>query len=37
MRNEVDTFGLVEANLQGDSEQEEEEEEEEENDSNWDY
>jgi hypothetical protein len=32
MRNEVDTFGLVEANLQGDGEQEDDEV-----DSNWDY
>lgn len=32
MRNEADTFGLVEANLQGGGEQEEDEE-----DSNWDY
>ena len=36
MRNEVDTFSLVEANLQGDGE-EEEEEQEVENDSDWDY
>jgi hypothetical protein len=35
MRNEVDTFALVEANLQGDGEEEEEEEVE--NDSDWDY
>jgi hypothetical protein len=36
MRNEVDAFSLVEANLQGDGE-EEEEEQEVENDSDWDY
>ena len=35
MRNEVDTFALVEANLQGDGEEEDEEEEE--NGSDWDY
>ena len=33
MRNEVDTFGLIEANLQGDGEEEEKEE----DDVDWDY